>query len=377
MRFIQAKKILFLYLFFVFAIIFFFHSTISAMATTTIHINNLKSLKTTKTLDGYNIPINPSTGQRGIGTVCIEMHLATHRQNPWDTKKYLELNSLPENYKTINYMTGPNSHKISFNQWSQRANKTSTFPGGAFGYMTAEEEMWYINMRWEYVNWIIENNSTRAINLNTDSLKWHIGHRKVLVTNLTTGLQAVAYIGDSGPGLNLGNPENNRIGGLSPDLMFYLSNQQGIKNIPTTVLGKDDETLYSFEWVINQKTPLGPVNIGKKTQINNELLLLAENSKVDTLFTPKQLLEDSVNMTLVNDGNIIPKDLGNGYIRINFDAAPFVVQEWSQNTPAKLTKGNLYPVVVNKGNWFKFFMPENNIEVWILAPYVSILPSAK
>lgn len=219
-----------------------------------------RSLATTTTMDGHPIPVNPVTGIPGVGSVCVEMHLATDSGDPFGPGKYLETEGLAAvgtwggrtgDYSTLGYTT-------------PQKGGTGRYPGGAYGYMAPEQERWYLNMRWTYATWVQVDGHTRARDIDWASLTWHKQHRKVLVTNLSTGLRAVGYMGDSGPGLELGQPAGNRIGGLSPDLMYYLSNQAGEEGT-RTAFGRDDATDYRFEWLEDQSVPLGPLDGSVRT----------------------------------------------------------------------------------------------------------------
>ena len=84
----------------------------------------------------------------------VELHLATkgNSHNPWAEgahKQIKELNG--KGYSYIKYMTGPNAARITKQEWIDSGSPTDvTFRGGAFGYMTPENEQFYVNMRWPY-----------------------------------------------------------------------------------------------------------------------------------------------------------------------------------------------------------------------------------
>lgn len=367
MTFLNKKNIIFFSI--VFVLVLSIAPDISCAKT--IKVNKFKKLETATTLDGHNIPTNPATQEIGVGSVCIEMHLATKKTDPWADGSYLELNSLPKRYKTINYLTGPGSDLITYDQWDK--NTKTIFPGGSFGHMEPQQEMWYLNMRWEYVDWYVDSKGcTRTKNINWASLKWHKQHRKVLVTNLETGLQAIGYIGDSGPGLGLGVPSGNRIAGLSPDLMYYLSNQDRNKGIPTTEFGRDNSTKYKFEWVIDQNVPLGPVSINKKNKTKAIKIYKRKVMTKNSIEKKTASILETKEKILVNAGKVIPKDLGKGYVRINYSFLP-MMGVWSKDTPTELPVGNLYPIVDNQKDWIKIYIPEDDLELWVSPFYTTVL----
>lgn len=354
--FINRKKMLF-FITLILCVMFLPENVIAAETTSTINpkLNHTVSIETTTSWNGHNIPVNPVTKQVGVGKACIEMHLATDKYNPWQS--YLELKNLPTKYKTDNYMSAPGGGLISRQTWEMNNYQPTTFPGGALGYMTPSQEIWYMNMRWEYVTWYVDGNgSTRTKDVDWDSLKWHREHRKVLVTNLKTGLQAIAYIGDSGPALNLGSPPGSRIAGLSPDLMYYLSNQEKDIKYPVTTLGADNETDYSFAWVVDQSLPLGPI------QSDNIINPLGDITSAIT--------QPSINPKPTANVKKSPEvpDFGKGYVRILRNKTS-IITDWQQGTPPFLHKNSVFPVVSQSEGWYQIYV-DKNTKGWVAEDYV-------
>ena len=320
-----------------------------------INRSDFESIETTAVWGQYKMPVNPYTGVRGVGSVCIEMHLSTDKYKPWERGAYLEIKDLPSKYKTINYMSKPKGGTVTYQEWANSGYTfPSYFPGGGLGYMKPEQEIWYMNMRWEYAEWYVDGEGkTRTRNIDWQSLSWHQSHRKVLVTNMTTGLKAIAYIGDSGPALNLGNPKGNRIAGLSPDLMYYLSNQQNISGKPTTILGADDITDYKFEWVLDQSLPLGPVNIQNPSQLPLIIESISTNTQNVLVNPEKEKIDFQKGTITVLYENVSP------------------ITEWVPESPAFLNTNTVYQVMEIKEDWYKIYLPETQSGGWINSSCVS------
>jgi hypothetical protein len=312
------------------------------------------SIVATMSWDGHNIPTNSATGQQGIGTVCVEMHLSTNKSSPWALGAYEEIPGLPSGYQTVNYMTAPGGGRTELSSWLSGSQKT-VFPGGAFGHMTPDQEMWYVNMRWEYVDWYQNGGGTHTRNVDWTALRWHLAHRELLVTNLSTGKSAIAYMGDSGPALGLGNPAGNRIAGLSPDLMFYLGNQGGAKDSTRTALGRDDSTQYSFAWVTDQGLPLGPAT-GK--------IIPAKPANLN-LVTGKMA-------TGTRTAPVVPlKNFQHGYVTVTADQIALTGIDWTAVSVPYLLSGEKYSVLEHTDGWYKIYLPADRSSGWIAEEYVA------
>lgn len=111
---------------------------------------------------------------------------------------------------------------------------------GAFGSSasppSAEQERYYINMRWTYCDW---NDSTGCSSFSASAKNWH-RHKKVVVTNPVNGRQLIASVEDFGPAIWTG-----RVSGLSPEAM----NDLGVVT---------DDTL-TYLWAIDQNIALGRI----------------------------------------------------------------------------------------------------------------------
>lgn len=228
---------------------------------------------TTMSLDGHEIPyaldINGrSSGIQGIGYVGLEEH-----------------------QPVPGHIFGETGTRRTFTD-------RISFPARAWG-LTAEEEIWYINMRWNYVDAIWQQGTlypghpsvVRFIgttNFDNNALAW-TGEQRVLVTNLTTGRMVVAVPGDYGPGIS------SQIGGLSPEVMYYLSNQAGEPNqngevIQTPMAGNDYKTKYRFEWIKNpQNYPLGPIEPKDVLTANPNLENTSELRQAIVAFAYRQI----------------------------------------------------------------------------------------
>lgn len=306
---------------------------------------------TTMSWGRYRIPTNTATGKQGVGSVCVELHLPTSKKDPLAAGAYRELAGLDRvsvggserDYSTRKYLT---------------PKRGKTWPGGAFGYMEPEQEQWYMNMRWNFVDW-----TGRGHTANPDwtSLEWHKDHRKVLVTNLETGKRAIGYMGDSGPALGLGSPEDNRIAGLSPDLMYYLSNQSGEGT--RTPFGADNATDYKFEWVLDQSLPLGPVGDAPLPNAKPAEGAARAAKAVRAVGLARKLLPDAAVVFYVSQmpsGGMLGVPLPEGTASfLGGDTAVVVgdgvspVTEWSAGTAATLPPGSAYPVLEQAGGWFR------------------------
>lgn len=315
------------------------------------------SWETTMTWGGHAIPVNPATGQQGIGTVCVEMHLATDAKSPFAPGAYQEIQGLSRvhrygdvygNYSSQHYMTPQRS--------------SGAWPGGAFGRMTPGQEQWYLTMRWTYATWVSTSSGTRAKKIDWPSLSWHLKHRKVLVTNLSNGLQAVGYMGESGPGLGLGTPSGNRIGGLSPDLMYYLSNQAGEGTAKTTPFGADNGTEYRFEWLTDQSVPLGPVaghvKLAPLSKVPAQKVPAKDEGPAWSAVPDSRVTYHSGQMDLVPLAGLpLPWPTGTAFtggnaVIVTADGIS-PVTEWTSTSIAVLHAGDVYPLLEQSGEWYR------------------------
>ena len=205
--------------------------------------------------------------------VCMpgmEMHLATEGSlhNPWAT--HLEWKGLAESdayCRADVYMTGvhpsfptyglpTNTQICSKAQWEAAGSPLDVVfhPGASFvkpdgGGMSPETEQFYINMRWPYYNgWTYYPDSGGEI----------VGKRsdyfdkKVVVVNTVTKKMAIAIVGEWGPAKDLGVPKGNRMVGMSPDLMYYLTDGNP----------GDNKTLVEIAFAVDQSLPAGPFIVG-------------------------------------------------------------------------------------------------------------------
>ena len=200
----------------------------------------------------------------------MEMHLATKGSlhNPWAT--HLEWKGLAESdayCRADVYMTGvhpsfptyglpTNTQICSKAQWEAAGSPLDVVfhPGASFvkpdgGGMSPETEQFYINMRWPYYNgWAYYPDSGGEI----------VGKRsdyfdkKVVVVNTVTKKMAIAIVGEWGPAKDLGVPKGNRMVGMSPDLMYYLTDGNP----------GDNKTLVEVAFAVDQSLPAGPFIVG-------------------------------------------------------------------------------------------------------------------
>jgi|GEM_PF-4020129 len=120
---------------------------------------------------------------------------------------------------------------------------------GAFGPVTAEQNEYYITMRWNYAIWYehpSERDSfgkpkTKTRNVDNQAMAWH-RHKKILVTNPKNGRQIVTSVEDSGPAIWTG-----RISGLSTKGIQALGFRHG-----------DCGMVLNYVWA-DQNAALGPV----------------------------------------------------------------------------------------------------------------------
>jgi hypothetical protein len=127
---------------------------------------------------------------------------------------------------------------------------------GAFGSnagynLPIEDERYYINMRWSYVNWFESPDGscssapdghpdTCTSNYNSSSKNWHY-RKKVIVTNPANGKRVVASVLEAGPAIWTG-----RVSGLSPEAMLAIS--------------ASTNNNLNYYWAADQSIPLGPLN---------------------------------------------------------------------------------------------------------------------
>lgn len=184
-------------------------------------------------------------------TVC-EMHLPTSDNLEEDKAQHKQLADLPANRKHPYYMDragGPAGGYTSINSATNPdpsketvLNENAALPGqhGAAGLLSPEEEQWYFNMRWPFVDWheVIDGKNT----FRPDTKGSDYFHKRVAIQNAQTGATIVAVIGESGPYLAGGCAA-----GMSPDCWHAL----GLE-------GQADTTCY-FGFV-DQSTALGPAS---------------------------------------------------------------------------------------------------------------------
>lgn len=115
---------------------------------------------------------------------------------------------------------------------------------GAFGSSaspaTADQERYYINMRWNYCTWYEDAGVTHTTNCSSTAKNWH-RHKKVVVTNPANGRQLVASVEEAGPAIWTG-----RVSGLSPEAMYELD-------------AVTDNNL-TYLWAVDQNIRLGRLN---------------------------------------------------------------------------------------------------------------------
>lgn len=189
----------------------------------------------------------------------VELHLATEegKYNPWAEGAYSEFPALANSdsgYRTTEYMTSPGGiagesrgQKVTEAQWIAAGSPKVLFPGGAHR-LNNEEEKYYLNMRWPYVsNWPYNGGTGEIVGESSD----YFG-KKVVIVNTGTGRMAIGIVGEWGPGKNLGTPSGNRMVGMSPDLMYYLTDGNP----------GDNQTNVEVAFAVDQSLPPGPFVIG-------------------------------------------------------------------------------------------------------------------
>lgn len=171
--------------------------------------NRTSSSGYSKVKDGYKLPMNlddngnpQGEDSRGKGQFWQEQHM------PYALKD-------------------PSKHDTSHPGGTEGGNVDDNSPGPWGGYEDPLDEVYYINMRWEYVSWVPDSRkfgSSVGIHASgeydSEQMAW-TGKQKVLIKNNKTGKELIAAVIESGPGVA------NRIGGLSPESMKYLTDSHG------------------------------------------------------------------------------------------------------------------------------------------------------
>lgn len=136
--------------------------------------------------------------------------------------------------------------------------------GGPWGAGNADpiEEVYYVCMRWEYINWVPDNRNFQGAcgmqtsgSVDSEQFSW-TRKQRVLVTNKKTGRSCVCAIIECGPG------PADRIGGLSPEAMYYLTD--GNNNT-------EGYTEMEAWWLDDENATLGPtVDNGTQDELGDE-----------------------------------------------------------------------------------------------------------
>ena len=123
--------------------------------------------------------------------------------------------------------------------------------GGPWGAGNADpiEEVYYVCMRWEYIEWVPDSRNFGGAcgmaatgDADGEQMSW-TRKQRVLVTNKKTGRSCVCAIIEAGPG------PADRIGGLSPEAMYYLTDGKN---------NTDGYTEMESWWLDDENATLGP-----------------------------------------------------------------------------------------------------------------------
>lgn len=190
-----------------------------------------------------------------------EMHLGTSDNIQTDTAQHKQLSNLPDSWKhpwnmdRIGGAVGGEAKiytdvKSASSILGESAGIAGL--GGAFGYLTPEEEQWYISMAWPTKNSIKDfedANEPTVVAIARDRIKADYRGRRILVYSVEKKTAVVCTPGDYGPRPKWTNSAADRkaingfIAGLSPDVHF--------------ALGTDHGAEIRVGWMPDE-TPLGP-----------------------------------------------------------------------------------------------------------------------
>lgn len=186
------------------------------------------------------------------GKIGLEMHLPTSGNLQEDINQHRQLAELPPNRRHPWYMDRTDPNRGGDVPYYDDVNKAATILGenpnnpginGAFGYLSPEEEQWYMCAQFPYTSsWFhqygFHDVAEKAKNTKKE---WYKG-RRILIWSEATQRACVCTPGDWGPGSSV---KKGRYFGASPDVMHYLG------------INTDAEVIVKF---MPDSTPLGPYN---------------------------------------------------------------------------------------------------------------------